>query len=272
MDPRDEIRALSEALRAHLRWADEIASGALPASPSMHPATSPARVMETRELDVQKVVEPSPTPPRGIPEPAPPEPAPAERRAPSRAEDPKRDRLRLIAREAAQCTLCRLHEGRTRSVFSRGSEEAIIAFVGEGPGFHEDQQGLPFVGPAGELLDKMIGAMKLKKDEVYIANVVKCRPPNNRTPKPDEAGACLSYLERQLDIVMPKVIVALGRCASESLAQVSPGGRGWRGKWGEFRGIPTLSTYHPAYLLRSPEQKKPVWQDLRSVMAHLARR
>lgn len=179
-------------------------------------------------------------------------------------------RLASLAEEAAKCTACRLHTGRTKSVFARGSVDAEIAFVGEGPGYHEDQQGLPFVGKAGQLLDRMIRAMGREPDQVYICNVVKCRPPDNRTPKPDEAGACARFLEAQLDLVRPKVIVALGRCAAENLGLVEPGGRGWRGRWGQWRGIDVMPTYHPAFLLRSPQMKRPVWQDLQQVLARLA--
>ncbi|MEM9072469.1 MAG: uracil-DNA glycosylase [Myxococcota bacterium] len=197
-----------------------------------------------------------------------PEPEKAPRTLPVAAAG-DRTTLDDLAGKAAACTRCRLHEGRTKSVFARGGASARLAFVGEGPGYNEDQQGLPFVGKAGQLLDKMIKAMGYDPGDVYICNVVKCRPPNNRTPKPDEAGACASFLEGQLDIVKPEVIVALGRCATENLGLVEPGGRGWRGRWGEWRGIPAMATYHPAFLLRSPHMKRPVWEDLQKVMARL---
>ena len=191
---------------------------------------------------------------------------------PGAPKDEDRDhRLTLLAQEAAHCTACRLHAERTKSVFARGESSAEIAFVGEGPGYHEDQQGVPFVGKAGQLLDKMIRAMGHEPDDVYICNVVKCRPPNNRTPKPDEAGTCARFLEAQLDLVRPRVIVALGRCASENLGVVEPGARGWRGRWGQWRGIDVMPTYHPAFLLRSPQMKRPVWHDLQQVLARLAR-
>src|SRR5690606_16285087 len=129
----------------------------------------------------------------------------------------RRRRLALLADEANACTRCRLHEGRTRSVFSRGTPDAEIVFVGEGPGYHEDQQGKPFVGAAGQLLDKMIAAMGLSPDEVYICNAVKCRPPDNRKPEPDEMAACAPYLQQQLEIIQPKVIVALGATGVQAL-------------------------------------------------------
>jgi DNA polymerase len=145
-------------------------------------------------------------------------------------------------------------------------------FIGEGPGYHEDQQGVPFVGQAGQLLDKMIAAMGYDRDAVYVCNVVKCRPPENRTPLPPEADACRPYLFGQVEAVAPRVIVALGRCAAENLGCVPEGGRGWRGTWGTFQGTPVMPTYHPAFLLRSPEKKRVVWQDLQEVMARLGQR
>ena len=156
------------------------------------------------------------------------------------------------------------------SVFARGRPDTDLAFVGEGPGFHEDQQGLPFVGRAGQLLDRMITAMGYARDHVYICNVVKCRPPDNRTPLPSEASACARFLVPQLETVDPKVIIALGRCAAENLSCVPPSGK-WRGIWAQWRGIPVMPTYHPAFLLRSPQFKKPVWEDLQEVLRKLDR-
>ena len=179
-------------------------------------------------------------------------------------------RLQVLAEEAAACTRCELHRGRTKSVFARGTPDTDLVFVGEGPGFHEDQQGSPFVGRAGQLLDRMVAAMGYARDGVYICNVVKCRPPENRTPLPAEAAACARFLVPQLDQVRPKAIVALGRCAAENLNVVPPAGR-WRGIWGEWRGIPVMPTYHPAFLLRSPQFKKPVWEDLQEVLHRLNR-
>lgn len=178
--------------------------------------------------------------------------------------------LEVLAEEAMSCTRCELHTGRTRSVFSRGSAEASLVFVGEGPGYNEDQEGLPFVGKAGKLLDKMIVAMGFPIEEVYICNVVKCRPPENRTPKPEEAAACLPFLEGQLQQVRPEMIVALGRHAAENLGLAEPGRR-WRGEWGRYAGVRVMPTYHPAYLLRSPEQKRVVWDDLKAVVEAMGR-
>ena len=179
-------------------------------------------------------------------------------------------RLQVLAEQAAACSRCELSKGRSKSVFARGTSDTDLVFVGEGPGYHEDQEGLPFVGRAGQLLDRMITAMGYPRDGVYICNVVKCRPPENRTPLPGEAAACAHFLIPQLELVRPKVIVALGRCAAENLQCVPPAGR-WRGIWGEWRGIPVMPTYHPAFLLRSPQFKKPVWEDLQAVLGVLNR-
>ncbi len=179
-------------------------------------------------------------------------------------------RLQVLAEQAANCSRCELSKGRSKSVFARGTSDTDLVFVGEGPGYHEDQEGLPFVGRAGQLLDRMIAAMGYPRDGVYICNVVKCRPPENRTPLPSEAAACAHFLIPQLELVQPKVIVALGRCAAENLQCVPPAGR-WRGIWGEWRGIPVMPTYHPAFLLRSPQFKKPVWEDLQAVLGVLNR-
>lgn len=178
-------------------------------------------------------------------------------------------RLDVVREQAAACIRCGLHASRTRSVFARGSISAEVVFVGEGPGFHEDQQGEPFVGRAGQLLDKMIAAMGYGRDDVYVCNVVKCRPPENRTPLPPEVDACSPFLVEQIATVGPKVIIALGRCAAEALGCVDGGS--WRGRWGAFRGFPVMPTYHPAFLLRSPHMKRPVWEDLQKVMQRLGK-
>ncbi len=178
-------------------------------------------------------------------------------------------RLQQIEAEVRGCSKCGLHRERTHTVFARGNPNARLLFVGEGPGFHEDQQGIPFVGPSGELLDKMIAAMNLTADDIYICNVVKCRPPENRAPLPDEVAACSAYLNAQLETVAPKVIVALGRSAAEALSPIE-GKAAWRGVWTEWRGTPMMSTYHPAYLLRDATQKRVVWDDLKKVMSKLS--
>jgi uracil-DNA glycosylase len=173
--------------------------------------------------------------------------------------------LAALAGAAEGCTRCRLCEGRTRVVFGAGNPAADLMFIGEGPGAEEDRQGLPFVGAAGELLTRIIQAIEMTRDDVYIANVVKCRPPGNRDPQPDEVAACRGYLERQIELVRPQVIVALGRIAAQTLlGNDSPIGR-MRGQWFRVHGVPTMVTYHPAALLRNAALKRPTWEDLQQV-------
>ena len=185
----------------------------------------------------------------------------------------------LNAAHVVRCTKCELHRGRTKTVFGHGNPRPDLVFVGEGPGADEDIQGLPFVGRAGQLLTKMIEAMTLKREQVYICNVVKCRPPNNRTPTDDEMHACSPYLMRQLAILRPKIIVALGRPAAQTLLATSAPIGQLRGHFHsfpppdlvrpEFPTIPLMPTFHPAYLLRSPNEKGKAWSDLKQVMARL---
>lgn len=163
----------------------------------------------------------------------------------------------------ATCRTCRLCEARKQAVLGVGDVEADWMFVGEGPGAEEDQRGEPFVGQAGKLLDSMLAAIGLKRGmDVYIANAVKCRPPENRTPTPEETAACLPYLERQIELVRPKLIVALGRPAAQTLLQVEVKIGAARGRLHDYRGIPLIVTYHPAYLLRTLQDKAKVWEDL----------
>ena len=177
--------------------------------------------------------------------------------------------LQLIREEIGDCTRCALHSGRNKVVFGDGSPSARLMFVGEGPGADEDAQGLPFVGKAGQLLNNMIAAMGLKREEVYIANVVKCRPPGNRTPEPDEANTCSPFLFRQIDVVRPQVLVALGATAATYLLGQRQPLAGLRGRVHAFRGMQLIVTYHPAYLLRDPRQKKEAWADLQVAMREL---
>ncbi len=177
--------------------------------------------------------------------------------------------LRELEEEVRACRRCRLYQERKQTVFARGDPRAALMFIGEAPGREEDLQGLAFVGPAGKLLDKMIFAMGLKRDEVYIINIIKCRPPNNREPRADEVEACFPYLERQIDLVRPQVICTLGRPAANALLGTSRSMGDLRGKWHSYRGVPLLPTYHSAYLLRSPGQKKKAWEDLKKVIAAL---
>jgi DNA polymerase len=169
----------------------------------------------------------------------------------------------------ANCTRCKLHKGRTKIVYGVGNPRAELVFVGEGPGHDEDIQGEPFVGRAGKLLTQMIEAMGLGREDVYICNVVKCRPPENRLPEKDEIATCSPFLMRQLAAIQPKVICALGSCASQTLLQTTQGISRFRGEWFDFRGSQFIATYHPAYLLRNPSAKGEVWKDLQKVMAVL---
>ena len=177
--------------------------------------------------------------------------------------------LKVIREDIGECTRCRLHKGRTNLVFGVGNVNADLMFVGEGPGADEDAQGEPFVGRAGQLLNNMISAMGIKREDVYIANVVKCRPPSNRTPEKDECDTCSPFLMRQIDVIKPKVIVALGAVAAKNLLAVNDSMANLRGRWYDFRDSKLLVTYHPAYLLRDPRQKKEAWKDLQMAMKYL---
>ena len=179
------------------------------------------------------------------------------------------DSLERIHGELDGCTRCKLHRRRTNIVFGVGNPRAELVFVGEGPGHDEDLQGIPFVGRAGQLLNQMITAMGLSRDDVYIANVVKCRPPENRTPEKDEISTCLPFLFRQLSNINPKVIVCLGSVAAQALLNTNKSISHFRGQWLDFRGTKLMATYHPAYLLRNPHAKPEVWADLKKVMAFL---
>ena len=171
---------------------------------------------------------------------------------------------------AMKCTACNLCQTRTNVVFGSGSEQADLMFIGEAPGADEDAQGLPFVGKAGELLTKMIKAMKYDRSEVYIANILKCRPPENRNPEEQEAEACISILKRQIELVKPEVIVLLGAVSMRFLLGKT-GISKLRGTWQEYNGIPVMPTYHPAFLLRNPGAKADVWKDLQAVMSRLGK-
>lgn len=177
--------------------------------------------------------------------------------------------LLVLKESLVDCKRCKLCEHRTQVVFGCGNAKASVVFVGEGPGADEDAKGEPFVGRAGQLLTKMINAMGLSREQVYICNVVKCRPPENRNPEPDEIAACEPFLKQQLDLIKPQVIVGLGRYACQTLLQSSTPIAKIRGMWHEYEGIKFMPTFHPAYLLRNPPAKKYVWEDLQAVMREL---
>jgi DNA polymerase len=174
-----------------------------------------------------------------------------------------------LERIALVCEKCRLAKTRTQVVYGVGSPTADLMFIGEAPGRDEDLQGKPFVGRAGQLLTDIIKAMKLTRDDVYIANVIKCRPPENRNPEPDELDACRPWIRRQIEIIQPQVIVTLGRFALQSLTEKGYAISSVRGQWLDYNGIKVMPTYHPAYLLRNPAAKKEVWADMKKVMAEL---
>jgi DNA polymerase len=237
----------------------------LPPAPTREPAPAPTHAFE-----------PAP-PPEFVPAPGQPSAAHAHTHAPVEALSPAARLLRLpqLAVEVAGCTRCALSATRTQTVFSRGNPEAQLCFVGEAPGADEDAQGLPFVGRAGQLLDRMIGAMGLSPErDVYVCNILKCRPPGNRRPEPEEMATCIPYLHEQIALVRPRVIVAMGNTAVGSLLETKLGITKLRGQWKLYRGQTlVMPTYHPSYLLRpSPQQteaKRQAWQDLQLVMKEL---
>ena len=186
-------------------------------------------------------------------------------------EDPAERAAALVelGRFTATCRRCRLAEGRQRVVFGSGNPHADLMFIGEGPGAEEDRQGLPFVGRAGELLTRILKAIDLTREEVYIANIVKCRPPQNRDPRPDEVSACVGYLHRQIELIRPRVIVALGRVAAQTLLGNDLALGKMRGDWWLYRGVEMRVTYHPAALLRNQNLKRPTWEDMQVIRDRL---
>jgi DNA polymerase len=192
---------------------------------------------------------------------------------PERSPDEKRLALLVLDREVQACTRCSaLVQNRTQTVFGVGNPSAELCFVGEAPGVEEDRQGEPFVGPAGQLLNAIITkGLKMRREDVYICNVLKCRPPNNRTPLPDEVANCRHFLEQQLAVIRPKYLCALGAPAAQWLTGTTLSIGRLRGRFYEYHGIPVLCTYHPAYLLRNPAAKRDVWDDLKKLLARMGR-
>ncbi len=181
--------------------------------------------------------------------------------------------LAELRRAIGDCTRCKLAGGRTNIVFGVGDPHAKLMFVGEGPGRDEDLKGEPFVGRAGQLLTEIITkGMKMRREDIYIANVVKCRPPENRDPEPDEIAACRPFLQRQIELVAPKILVAWGRFAAQTLLGVTTPISKLRGNWFEYHGVPLMPTLHPAYLLRNPADKRLVWEDIKQVLGELEKR
>jgi DNA polymerase len=281
-DPLAELRELSAALRVHAEWlastgATGIEPGAVLAPPLLDEAPAAPRPAPRAPGPPAGF---APTPPARPREPAePPKATPvtgvgpqATPRAPRLDAGERQRRLEVLAETVRGCTRCALHTARTQTVFARGTGESGLCFVGEGPGADEDAQGFPFVGKAGQLLDKMIGAMGFSRDEVYVCNIVKCRPPNNRKPEPEEMAACMPYLAEQLAVLGPEVIVALGATAVQGLFGTTEGITRLRGRWKLYKGeIPVMPTFHPAFLLRNPAAKKEVWDDLQAVLRQMGR-
>lgn len=178
--------------------------------------------------------------------------------------------LEKIRKEIGDCKRCKLCEKRTNIVFGVGNPNARLMFIGEAPGHDEDLQGEPFVGRAGQLLTKMIGAMGFKRSDVYIANIAKCRPPDNRYPEPDEVETCIPFLYQQIDAIHPKIIVTLGNLATQTLLNTKTGITALHGNFQDYRGTKLMPTYHPAFLLRNPNMKRPCWEDLKKVVEVLS--
>jgi DNA polymerase len=272
-DARAELRELASSLRAHLEYLKLSGAAGVPRG-----ETAPARAVPPPEARGEV---PSPAiggaPPQGAilgqpeagkPTAGPPGTPPA----PTLDPEQRVQRLTVLAETVKGCTRCGLATGRTQTVFARGTGTSRLMFVGEGPGADEDAQGFPFVGKAGQLLDRMISAMGFTRDEVYVANIVKCRPPNNRKPEPEEMAACMPYLTEQIELVAPEVIVALGATALQGMFGTGEGIMRVRGRWRLYQGrIPVMPTFHPAYLLRTPAAKREVWDDLQAVLRQMGR-
>ena len=263
-DAREELASVAASLRGYLEWQQDTGAMGIPRKPRAAKASAEADAAATAPVPVPVPV------PALVPALVPPATTPT-RAIPATLARP----LPVIAAEALTCTKCALATTRTNVVFSRGNPEAKLVFIGEAPGADEDEQGLPFVGRAGQLLDKMIGAMGLDPaKDVYVCNIIKCRPPGNRKPEPIEVETCIPYLHEQLAAIDPKAIVALGNTAVAALLNSKLGITKVRGQWKLYRGkVPVMPTYHPSYLLRpSPQQieaKKQAWEDLQAVMKEL---
>lgn len=234
MSDRDELLAIARQAKEHLAWLERGGVTGLPKD------------------------DPAPTKPKEAPA------APAKKGAPPIS-------LPAIRDELGDCQRCKLAGKRTNIVFGVGNPDAPLVFVGEAPGADEDRTGEPFVGAAGQLLTKMIEAMGLGRDEVYICNILKCRPPGNRNPEPDEIAECEPFLKKQLAAIRPRMIVALGKFAAQCLLRSDAPISKLRGAWKAYEGIPLMPTYHPAFLLRTPSAKREVWADLQEVMRELDR-
>jgi DNA polymerase len=237
-DPRSELAELIAGFRAQLQWQQRAGAWGAPAGPSPRPAVAAGPVVAERDDEV-----------RGG----------------------GRRTLEQVREELGDCQRCKLAGTRRNIVFGNGDPHAPLVFIGEAPGEEEDRRGLPFVGKAGQLLDKMIEAMGWTRDSVWVGNTLKCRPPGNRNPEPDETAACEPFLTLQLEAIRPRMIVTLGKPAAQLLLRSTAPISALRGKFHDWRGIPVMPTFHPAFLLRSPERKRDTWDDLKQVIAALER-
>ena len=291
---RTELAAVIDETKRHLRWMQDAGIRRLAReAPAVGQIAVPAFLARPRPpapnppaTAAQPVARPwAPPPASPPPPPAPPvaprvvempraAPLPPTRPAKAGAEANAPDHaaaLKIIREELGNCRRCKLAPGRTNIVYGQGNPNAEILFLGEAPGQDEDLSGLAFVGKAGQLLTKMIEAMGLTRDDVYICNINKCRPPNNNKPEPDEVEACRPFAERQILAIKPKVIVALGATAAHSLLRIDTPISRLRNNWTSFEGIPVMPTFHPSYLLRSPQEKGKAWDDLKLVLAKVGR-
>ncbi len=259
-DTRKEFLDILAQVRTHLEYQQALGVTGIGIASS-----APAAPKETVAPTSRPVpaVEPKPVPPPNRPAPpVEPKESPAAVVAPADLES--------IQQEIGDCKRCKLHAGRNTIVFGEGNPQATVVFVGEGPGFEEDQQGRPFVGAAGQLLTDIIEkGMKIRRAEVYICNIVKCRPPGNRNPEPDEVEACIGFVKQQIACIKPAVIVTLGNVPTQNLLGTKQGITKMRGTWQEYNGIPVMPTFHPSYLLRSPGEKGKVWEDIKKVMGRI---
>lgn len=257
-----ELAAIAADLERHLAWAGELGQD-LPRDPPAPGRREAPRRPSAQFLPAAAVAAEEPS--RAV------RPASSRPSPPSAPASPAS--LDEVRAALGECTRCKLHGNRRHIVFGVGNPRAELVFVGEGPGPDEDARGEPFVGAAGQLLDKMIAAMGLRRSEVYICNVVKClppfRPPNSRFPEGDEIAACAPFLHAQLAAIRPRVIVALGKCAAQTLLDSRVPISLLRGEWHEYRGVKLMPTFHPAYLLRSPQEKRKAWEDLKKVMKEI---
>ncbi len=281
MDPpsRDEMLQLVRDLGAQLAWQRDAgllevpAHGTLPVAPALPPSppivAGSTSVGAVNTASVAVVILPDIV----SVEPAAMAVAPTPTREPHFVEGGP-SMLRVIQDEVRACHRCKLASTRTQTVFARGNPGARVCFIGEGPGAEEDRTGLPFVGAAGQLLDRIIAAMRLTEEQVYIANVVKCRPPNNRVPDHEEMSACTPFLLRQMEVVKPDVIVALGKTATAFLLESNASLSTMRGRWHSWKGVPVMPTWHPSYVLRVREEPRStaraeVWSDMKLVLERL---